>query len=503
MSQPFWGAIKFQTFLIKIIIFPYISIFVTNFFQMFRITLGLTLFLTFAACHSIQEKQKPVKERELGNTPIVYPKFQLGTVIRKVNIEKVPTHSYALYLPENYSPDKKWPLIYFFDPHASGWLPLEKYSQWANQFGFILVGSNQSKNGLNSSELNQIIGEWFTDTFEKLSIDKRRVYTMGFSGGARVAASLAIANPLIRGVVACGGGLPLSKPLENFRTDYLCFVGEEDFNRFDLVDLDRELVKIPVRHHLILFNGKHEWPDSLTFKDAFYWTVFNEMKDKLIPVDQHVIQDFLEINRTSLKASKKNEDPLATYQITTKIIDFLKGLAPTSDFESQLTELIKQPSFLSSMKELDQIHKEENQLKRFYLQSFNTRNTDWWDHEMKVLNHKISTQTGERKKEALRVLHFLSLVAFMQVNSNLQSGQFAIAQRFINLYRIIDPENPDVYYFSAVLNAQTGHPKIALEELKISMSYGFSDKQRLLGEKSFDSIRSDSVFLNMLKQINQ
>jgi hypothetical protein len=54
--------------------------------------------------------------------------------------------SYALYLPSAYGAAKRWPIIYFFDPGGRGRRPLELYKEVAETYGFILAGSNNSRN---------------------------------------------------------------------------------------------------------------------------------------------------------------------------------------------------------------------------------------------------------------------------------------------------------------------------------------------------------------------
>ena len=51
-----------------------------------------------------------------------------GVVIEKVSIQSDPAQSYALYLPSSYTPEKKWPILYCFDPLARGSVPVEAFS---------------------------------------------------------------------------------------------------------------------------------------------------------------------------------------------------------------------------------------------------------------------------------------------------------------------------------------------------------------------------------------
>ena len=74
-----------------------------------------------------------------------------GTVHASVTVAADPTNSYALYLPAAYSPSKRWPLLLVFDPFARGQVSVKLFHEAAEKYGFIVVGSNNSRNFQNPS----------------------------------------------------------------------------------------------------------------------------------------------------------------------------------------------------------------------------------------------------------------------------------------------------------------------------------------------------------------
>src|ERR1017187_4246613 len=72
--------------------------------------------------------------------------FEAGKIIDPVICKSDSTQSYALYIPAKAN-KSALPIIYFFDAHGDGALPLKKYKSLADAYGFILIGSNSSKNG--------------------------------------------------------------------------------------------------------------------------------------------------------------------------------------------------------------------------------------------------------------------------------------------------------------------------------------------------------------------
>src|SRR5215831_19219414 len=79
--------------------------------------------------------------------PADEPAIKPGAIAPKVVCATHPEQSYALYLPSAYTPKKRWPIIYIFDPVARGMVPTQIIKDAAEQYGYILATSNNSKNG--------------------------------------------------------------------------------------------------------------------------------------------------------------------------------------------------------------------------------------------------------------------------------------------------------------------------------------------------------------------
>ncbi|HTB05316.1 MAG TPA: hypothetical protein VK806_00085, partial [Bacteroidia bacterium] len=213
-----------------------------------------------------------------------------GVIIDSVQCVENLSQKYAVYVPYNYSPAKKWPVIYFFDPHGVGNLPLIVYKNLAEKYGFIIAGTYGSKNGMAWSESEKAANAFMDDLSQRLSIDKDRVYTFGFSGGARVACSVALYDGSIAGVAACGGGFPQNAPSINQSFACILFVGDRDFNYVELKQLDKQLDATPLPHQLETFHGKHQWPPAPIAESAFQWFDLCAMRTATLPKNDSIIK---------------------------------------------------------------------------------------------------------------------------------------------------------------------------------------------------------------------
>jgi len=96
--------------------------------------------------------------------------FAPGTVVPKVACAGNPQQTYALYLPSGYVRTQRWPIIYVFDPGARGQVAVEAIRAAAEQAGYIVAASNNSRNGAEAVS-SQAANSMWQDTALRFSID--------------------------------------------------------------------------------------------------------------------------------------------------------------------------------------------------------------------------------------------------------------------------------------------------------------------------------------------
>jgi hypothetical protein len=190
-----------------------------------------------------------------------------GRIVAEVQCAADGSENYALYLPSTYTADHAWPVIFAFDPGARGRVPVERYQAAAEQYGYIVAGSNNSRNG--SWDVSQRAARaMLGDVGQRFRIDERRIYTAGMSGGARVAMGLALGSKAIAGVMASSAGFPDSTPRKRVPFAVFGTAGTEDFNLMEMRRMDRALMS---PHRLAVFEGSHVWLSSELAMQAVEW----------------------------------------------------------------------------------------------------------------------------------------------------------------------------------------------------------------------------------------
>jgi hypothetical protein len=258
-----------------------------------------------------------------------------GVVVDPVTCADDPAQSYALYLPSAYSPERAWSLLLAFHPAARGRQLAETYQAAAERYGYVVAASNNARNGPHaiSAAAAQAMG---ADVSRRFSIDPRRIYLTGFSGGARVALSLALANPSVAGVIASGAGYPDSQPRKKVTFALFGTAGTEDFNYLEMRELDRALSS---PHFLAVFPGGHTLPPEDVAVEAVEWLEIAAMASDRRSRDDELARSILE--RRQAQVASAASPTQAVYRLEAAIRDF-GGLLDVSGDVRQLDALKRQ-----------------------------------------------------------------------------------------------------------------------------------------------------------------
>ena len=211
-------------------------------------------------------------------------------------------------------------------------MPLKKYKALADTYNFVLVGSNNSKNGNDFQTAEKIWQILFNDTKSRIALNTNRIYVCGFSGGAKVASYLALHHNEIKAVIAGGAGLPDGTPASNFNFSFTGIAGKGDMNMTDIVALNNELDKTQTKHRIIFFNGKHEWAPANTMNIAFAGLEFDAMRNKIIPKNDALINTFINNSKKRIDSCVKKNNWIQASNECMLSINMLDGLTDESFF---------------------------------------------------------------------------------------------------------------------------------------------------------------------------
>ncbi len=456
---------------------------------------GILVF-SIISCQNPLDRKSKKEQTTLADTAIFNP----GVVYDSIN----GSLSYALYLPKDYIATKKFPVVFFFDAHARGWLPVKKYKTLADSFGFILAASNVSKNDQSAQKRNQIIYHFMQDVEQRFSIDPGRIYTGGFSGGARVAAGIGLSNKDIAGVIGCAAGFPKLDHIANTRLAYVGVVGNKDFNFLEMKQLNSELEAARWHHSLLIFDGHHQWPPLHTMQKAFDFLQTDAMRRQLIPMDKRLIARLKAGFEQERKQAEQNNNPLLQWQTDRQLVAFLKGLTPVETYKKEMRVLLQNPILKKQQQQQAFLKKEEQRWQQIYVSAFENRDAGWW---RKALDHlsgmQKSAKTPAEKQMTKRLYNYLSLMAYLYADGSLKNNQATAAGKYLMIYEKVDPTNPEVYFLKALRYAKKGETEAILPSLQKAAYHGFKDVKRMENSPYFSGLRQTRTFGKILLQIKE
>ena len=445
-----------------------------------------------------------------------------GIIHEKIVCSSDQNRSYALFVPGTTTAppltppqagrgtgrNRLYPVIIVFDPHGDGVLPLKKYQVLAEKYGFILVGSNDSKNGLPAEDIKGIVTALMLDVRTIYPVDTNRIFLLGFSGGARVAAMAALYQTPVKGVIGCGAGFGSAEQPIRFKFDYFGIAGTGDFNMDEMMQLDEPLTRAGFRHVITTFPGIHAWPPVETMEDAFCWITLNSMKDGVLKKDDQFISGVSSLFDHRINELKNNNQLITAADVCREAISFMDGLMPTDKFKAEQTSIENQPAYQSQLAYRQKIQKQEGEEKQELMQALQSRDLAWWrkkiaNYELRMTNDKLkrSRVNAEDTLKDRRLMAFLSLFCYMNANAALAQQDQNAALKIIAIYEMADSANPEPNYMRAVLLARRSENEAAIAQLKISISKGFEDKKRLTGQPEFTPLNSSPAWFDLLKTL--
>jgi len=427
-----------------------------------------------------------------------------GKIDEKVTCSENPEFTYSLYLPSKAIPgtSQTWPVIIAFDPHGSGLTPVRKYRELAEKCGYILAGSNNSKNGQTASETENIVHSLILDFLSRYPIDTNRIYVAGFSGGSRVASLAALTHKEIKGVIGCGAGFPGWNQLPAQKFDYFGCVGLADFNLNEMVRLDTSLQKMHFRHCLVTFDGPHEWPPMEIMEKGFLWLSFNAMKDGRIKKDDLLIGS-IKTKMAKLATNQMEEkNRLESAGFLEYGLNCLEGLANVTSIEKVLVELKQNPGYRRQLKHRKNLLIKEQMEQKMMTDQLFVKDKKWWKNQIgKYKSTGNSSDDVEENMKNKRLLSFLRLVCYSNARAALNQNNIALSFRIIDIYELSDPMNPEPDYLRSILFMREQDTVSSMAQLQKALDKGFSDKVRIIQQNEFQGLKDYRPYFDLLQKI--
>jgi hypothetical protein len=443
--------------------------------------------------------------------------IQKGEIVDKVICQDKPEQSYALYLPPGYTPEKTWPILYTFDPGAKGRIPLEHFKEAAQKYGFIVVGSNNSRNGPWLPVMEASMAVW-TDTNQRFSIDKKRVYATGFSGGSKAAAvfSKFVHHP-VEGIIGIGAGLPQQlKSAQVQPSAYFGIVGIGDFNYQPMMRLDNEFDNWNVPHRFLVYDGEHNWPPQEICTRAVEWMEALAMKRKLRPLDTRLIE---KIYTKELEKAQRLEEEGQVHRAVSAYEAIVSTFMEWKDSEGisdRISHLKQSKEYRKSMNDEKEIREREDLYRNKFIKTF-ARTMKYPEMIMNLadiyselgISHLLNKVKNKKNINeyylASRLLAELFIHSVDEGWRYYEKGNYKMAIVFHEIAAKASEYKPSrlpyIHYELARFYALNNQKKKALKMLEWAVENGFDNTEAIENQEDLISIRNARKFQKIIKEL--
>ena len=445
------------------------------------------------------------------------PPLPRGQIVEQVACANSPKHTYALYLPSTYRPDRTWPVVYAFDSKGNGKEIAERLRAGAEKYGWVVVSSYDSSNTIPMEENFQTMRALWADTHSRLALDDRRIYGLGFSGLVRFVCMLENTVPgSLAGILGMNGGFPLGYgPSRETAFPFYFTVGDKDFSYYELLDLDARLASLGFPHHLEIFDGSHQWPPEELFTRGIAWMELQAMRKGLREKSAALVDPLWaeDLSRArSLEAAGRVWQAFRAWTALAADYAGLRSAEEMKEVESRLAALRSSEALrkdLAAREARDRRDREYlERVPRLFEQVPQAIGPDSVSQmltDLKIPDLKTKADASPDPDERLaaeRLLYAVYIQTGLYLPRELsQRKQYDKAIFFLQIAAAIDPDVPHIPYRLASTWAQKGNPRKALDYLALAVEKGWTDLVVLEGDRTFDPLRQSEDYKKIVAEI--
>jgi len=262
-----------------------------------------------------------------------------GAIVDKIVAASDPEMTYAAYLPAFYSAERRWPVIFVMDPRRRGAFAAELFRDAAEQFGWIIISSNNTESDNENAPNERSLRAMLIDSESRFSIDEHRIYFAGFSGTANFAFFTA-EKLAVAGVIGCSGWLAPAFKAHDPGFPWFGTAGDTDFNYPETKSIDDRLAAGGAAHRFESFAGPHRWAPKELLVDAVAWMELQAMKRRTRDTDAALVAKLL---ARDVAAAQGETDPLRAMRRYESIARTFERLTDVNAYSERAAEMRNSP----------------------------------------------------------------------------------------------------------------------------------------------------------------
>ncbi|MDT0622203.1 alpha/beta hydrolase [Croceitalea vernalis] len=416
-------------------------------------------------------------------------RLQKGLIMDSIAVKDSVNHTFALYLPERFEMKGSWPVLFVFDMNGKSKQSMAMFKNAAEANGYILASPNMVNDSLTVSQ-NILNADMVIRQVKSLfPVNNNRIYTAGYSSGARFANLAPIVIKDIKGVLSIGASLVNTELLLTKNPfHFVAISGTEDFNYTSLIEDEKVLNRLKFPNNLLFFDGGTEWPNPTYIEKALSLFDLSAMAKGNIPKDSLFIAQNYKKELKDIEVLQSTKNLLLTERLIKETITSYRTLIPIDSLKNVQKSLKKDKLYRSLNRIQNAVLFKENLLREdfaYYLEedilTYNYNNLGWWNYQMTQINGFISGDSKLEQQMGKRLLGYVN--ALVEDNIDLvQAEPIADDEALILLLMlktITEPDQIDNYIKVISIASKNSDYGTALYYLEELLKKGFKNKNQL------------------------
>lgn len=432
-----------------------------------------------------------------------------GTILDALPVNDSVPDTFSLYLPTDFTTEKKWPLLLIFDLEGKEKQALSMFVQAAEQEGYVLVAPRI----LDSVSLSNSMvkaGKVLNKVMSILPIHRGRVYSAGAASSARFANLVPIFIKNVKGVISIGSSIANTDLLNIKRAfHFIGITNKSDYNFTEMLATKKVLDRFRFPNQVLLYEEQKEWPDISYLKRSMQLFTLSAMAKGFVAKDSAYIDKAF--NEDVLKANKlKNSQKLLLAEQYLSEMMSIYGAHKNLDSLRQIQKGIRRDQRFKTMRRTENAaFFKESLLKedyQYYMEedviTHNFNNLGWWSYQKSEIDKFISGSNSYEKEMGVRLLGYINALTEDNIDivrSEALIDEDALALLYM-LKTILEPQNFEFYLETITLSAKNEDFGTALFYLEEALKNGFKDVDRLYSLEGTALLRITPKFNKLVEQ---
>jgi hypothetical protein len=198
----------------------------------------------------------------------------------------------------------------------------------------------------------------------------------------------------------------------------------------------------------------------------------------------------------------KQKNSVQEYFTYKKMLNYLKDLTDITKYTTTFKDLEKSDKVQQYLQGEEADQRQEAQTQGALINSLSDKDMDWWQQTVAQMRSFVKTDSNAPVAlQNQRLLNYLSLATYMGASQAFKAQNDEATAHFLELYKLVDPTNPEHSYLYASMYARQNNAAKALSNLEDAVKLGFNDLRRLQQDSTFSTIKDQAAFKELEKKI--